>query len=85
MKILLTGHKGYIGAVAGPMLAAAGYEVAGVDADLYAGCDFGVCRQLFQECQKDIRDLRSKISRALTPLCIWPHFQMIPWAASMQD
>ena len=41
MKILLTGHKGYIGAVAGPMLLSAGHEVVGLDADLFAGCDFG--------------------------------------------
>ena len=41
MKILLTGHKGYIGAVAGPMLRDAGHEVLGLDADLFDGCDFG--------------------------------------------
>ena len=37
MRVLLTGHKGYIGAVAGPMLRAAGHEVVGFDTDLYAG------------------------------------------------
>ena len=41
MKILLTGHKGYIGAVAGPILRAAGHEVVGLDTDLFAGCEFG--------------------------------------------
>ena len=41
MKVLLTGHKGYIGAVAGPILRAAGHEVVGLDTDLFAGCDFG--------------------------------------------
>ena len=30
MRILLTGHKGYIGAVAGPMLRSAGHEVSGL-------------------------------------------------------
>lgn len=60
MKILLTGHKGYIGAVAGPMLAAAGHDVAGVDADLYAGCDFGVVPANIPESQKDIRDLSNR-------------------------
>ncbi len=39
MRILLTGHKGYIGAVAAPMLQAAGHDVVGIDSDLYAGCD----------------------------------------------
>jgi len=41
MRILLTGHKGYIGAVAGPMIRSAGHEVVGLDTDLFAGCEFG--------------------------------------------
>ena len=41
MKVLLTGHKGYIGAVAGPILRSAGHEVVGLDTDLFANCDFG--------------------------------------------
>ena len=41
MRILLTGHKGYIGAVAMPMFREAGHEVVGLDTDLFAGCDFG--------------------------------------------
>jgi nucleoside-diphosphate-sugar epimerase len=41
MRILLTGHKGYIGAVAGPLLRAAGHEVIGLDTDLFVGCEFG--------------------------------------------
>lgn len=35
MKILLTGADGYIGAVAGPHLMAAGHEVTGLDCGLY--------------------------------------------------
>jgi nucleoside-diphosphate-sugar epimerase len=57
MRILLTGHKGYIGAVAGPMLRAAGHEVVGLDADLFAGCDFGEEAPEFGEIRKDIRDV----------------------------
>ena len=41
MRILVTGHLGYIGAVLAPLLAAGGHDVAGFDADLYRGCDFG--------------------------------------------
>jgi len=40
MRILLTGHKGYISTVAGPILLSAGHAVAGIDTDLFAGCDF---------------------------------------------
>jgi nucleoside-diphosphate-sugar epimerase len=56
MKILLTGHKGYIGAVAGPILRAAGHEVVGLDTDLFAGCDFGTLAAI-PEIRKDLRDL----------------------------
>jgi len=57
MKVLLTGHKGYIGAVAVPMLHSAGYEVVGLDADLFAGCEFGKAGAEIAEIRKDIRDL----------------------------
>lgn len=57
MKILLTGHKGYIGAVAGPMLRSAGHEVVGLDSDFFAGCDFGKNAEAIPEMRKDLRDL----------------------------
>jgi nucleoside-diphosphate-sugar epimerase len=57
MRILLTGHKGYIGAVAGPMFRAAGHDVIGLDCDLFAGCDFGEEAAGFPQITKDIRDV----------------------------
>jgi nucleoside-diphosphate-sugar epimerase len=57
MRILLTGHKGYIGSVAAPMLRAAGHEVVGLDADLFAGCDFGAAPAEIREIRKDLRDV----------------------------
>jgi nucleoside-diphosphate-sugar epimerase len=39
MRILLTGHHGYIGSVTGPLLRAAGHEVTGLDTFFYEGCD----------------------------------------------
>jgi len=57
MRILLTGHKGYIGAVAGPLLGSAGHEVIGLDADFFAGCGFGEAPPESPEIHKDIRDL----------------------------
>ncbi len=56
MRVLLTGHKGYIGAVAGPLLHAAGHDVIGLDTDLYQGCDFGE-PEAIPEVRKDLRDL----------------------------
>jgi nucleoside-diphosphate-sugar epimerase len=57
MKVLLTGHKGYIGAVAGSMLRAAGHEVVGLDTDLFSGCDFGQAPPHIPEIRRDLRDL----------------------------
>src|SRR5580704_8841667 len=57
MKVLLTGHKGYIGAVAGQMLSSAGHEVVGLDTDLFAGCDFGQPAPEIREIRKDIREV----------------------------
>jgi nucleoside-diphosphate-sugar epimerase len=57
MRILLTGHKGYIGAVAAVVLKSAGHEVVGLDADLYAGCDFGRPSPEIPEFRKDLRDI----------------------------
>ena len=57
MKILLTGHRGYIGAVAVPLLSAAGHVVVGLDTNLFAGCDFGQPPPEIPQICKDIRDL----------------------------
>jgi len=59
MRVLLTGHKGYIGAVAGPLLQAAGHEVTGLDTDLFQGCDFGNPNPEIKEIRRDLRDLSS--------------------------
>jgi nucleoside-diphosphate-sugar epimerase len=41
VRILVAGDRGYIGAVMMPFLEAAGYEVDGLDAGWYEGCDLG--------------------------------------------
>jgi nucleoside-diphosphate-sugar epimerase len=57
MKVLLTGHKGYIGTVAAEMVRNAGHEVTGLDTNLFTGCDFGNAGATIPEIQKDIRQL----------------------------
>ncbi|HEY1483195.1 MAG TPA: SDR family oxidoreductase [Candidatus Acidoferrum sp.] len=57
MKVLLTGHKGYIGSIAAPMLRAAGHDVVGLDIDLFAGCEFGEPAAQIPELHTDLRDL----------------------------
>ncbi len=40
MKVLLTGHRGYIGSVLTPMLLERGHDVVGLDTDLFRSCTF---------------------------------------------
>ena len=60
MKVLITGHKGYIGAVAVPVLKAAGHEVVGLDTGLFAGCDFAATPLEIPEVARDLRDIEKK-------------------------
>ena len=41
MRVLLTGHQGYLGTVMSPVLAKAGHEVTGLDSGLFADCVLG--------------------------------------------
>ena len=58
MRVLVTGHLGYIGAVMVPMLIKAGHEVAGLDSDLYASCTFEAGGEITDvpHIRKDLRD-----------------------------
>jgi nucleoside-diphosphate-sugar epimerase len=38
MRILVTGHNGYIGGVMVPMLKGAGHDVVGLDTDFFEPC-----------------------------------------------
>ena len=62
MRVLITGHKGYIGSIMTPMLQARGYDVLGLDNDLFDGCVFGdpsICGSVpdISYIKKDIRDI----------------------------
>jgi nucleoside-diphosphate-sugar epimerase len=41
MRVLVTGHEGYIGCVLASVVQAAGHEVVGLDNGLFRECDFG--------------------------------------------
>lgn len=57
MRVLLTGWNGYIGAVLGPMLQAAGHDVVGFDADYFAGSVLGPGPALLPHRHADLRDV----------------------------
>jgi nucleoside-diphosphate-sugar epimerase len=57
VKVLVTGHKGYIGAVVVPMLLDAGHEVVGLDSDLFRRCDFASGMRPVPELCMDVRDV----------------------------
>ncbi len=57
MRVLLTGHHGYIGAVLAPMLVAAGHEVTGLDSDLFSTCTYGEWKDGIPSIRKDVRDV----------------------------
>lgn len=57
MRVLVTGHQGYIGTVLVPMLAAAGHEVVGLDTDLYARSTFGGDIPSVPTLKRDVRDV----------------------------
>ena len=59
MKILITGSRGYIGAVMAPMMVAAGHEVVGVDSDLYRRSTFGDWSDAVPRIAKDVRALEA--------------------------
>ncbi len=60
MRILVTGHLGYIGTVLTPMLLERGHEVVGLDSDLYRRCTFGELPSSMAgvlNIEKDVRDV----------------------------
>jgi nucleoside-diphosphate-sugar epimerase len=61
MRILVTGHNGYIGMVMVPMLIAEGHEIVGVDSNLFEQCIFdeAVCELPQVSIRKDVRDIQA--------------------------
>ncbi|MFE6887208.1 NAD-dependent epimerase/dehydratase family protein [Streptomyces sp. NPDC057694] len=60
MRVLLTGHQGYLGTVMAPVLAAAGHDVVGLDAGLFADCVLGPVPADPQGHRVDLRDVTAE-------------------------
>ena len=59
MRILVTGSHGYIGTILVSMLSKEGYDVVGLDSDLYERCTFGNSMPDIPLIRKDIRDVQA--------------------------
>ncbi|MCB2222528.1 MAG: NAD(P)-dependent oxidoreductase [Actinobacteria bacterium] len=57
MRILITGHLGYIGGVLVPTMLDGGHEVVGLDSGLFDGCDFLSQSAVVPTVAEDIRDV----------------------------
>jgi nucleoside-diphosphate-sugar epimerase len=57
MRVLVTGHDGYIGHVLVPLLLDAGHEVVGLDSSLFRGCSLGAPTPAIETISKDVRDV----------------------------
>lgn len=60
MKILLTGHLGYIGTVLTPRLLERAHEVVGLDSDLFADCTFAGSIADIPSIDSDVRQFVSE-------------------------
>lgn len=57
MRVLLTGHHGYIGSVMGPVLQSCGHEVVGLDTYFFEDCGIQNNGPIPRALRKDIRDV----------------------------
>ena len=58
MRIMVTGHLGYIGTVMTPMVLRAGHSVVGYDCDLFSRCTYSAGGEIsaVRSIRKDVRD-----------------------------
>jgi nucleoside-diphosphate-sugar epimerase len=57
MRVLITGHDGYIGSILAPMVRAAGHDVVGLDSFLFEGCTLGPETESVPAHRLDVRDI----------------------------
>ena len=61
MRVLVTGHLGYIGVEMTPVLTALGHDVVGLDTDFYSACDFLAAPDPVPTLGVDLRDRKSVV------------------------
>src|SRR6516162_2583435 len=58
MRVLVTGHTGFIGSLMVPFLRAEGHDIVGMDTDYYRDCGFVGSLAEVPSIQRDIRDAK---------------------------
>jgi nucleoside-diphosphate-sugar epimerase len=61
LRVLVTGHSGYIGSVLVAKLMQAGHEVVGLDSDLFTACLFGQNGHEVESLHTDVRDAETEV------------------------
>ncbi len=71
MRVLVTGHHGYLGSLFMPLLVAAGHEAVGVDADLFVDCTLGPApvESGWRSLRRDLRDLERADLEGIDAVC----------------
>jgi nucleoside-diphosphate-sugar epimerase len=67
MRVLVTGHEGYLGSVLVPRLAAAGHEVVGLDTGYFRECVLGPAPQPVPALRVDLRDVTADHVTSVRP------------------
>lgn len=57
MRVLVTGHQGYLGTVMVPVLQSAGHSVVGLDTGFFADCVLGPTPEGIEKLSVDLRDV----------------------------
>jgi len=69
MRVLVTGHRGYIGVELVPLLRAAGHDVIGLDNGYFDECDFGAPPDEVPSLGVDLRDVTPRECEGLDAVC----------------
>ncbi|MEO3923751.1 SDR family oxidoreductase [Micromonosporaceae bacterium B7E4] len=69
MRVLVTGHHGYLGGILTPMLGAAGHDVTGLDTDYYSDCLLGPAPAAVPSLAMDLRDVRPEHLAGFDAVC----------------
>src|SRR5690348_15299249 len=59
MRVLVTGHEGYLGTILCQVLTQAGHDVTGLDVGLFADCQLGSPPAVQSALRLDVRDVAS--------------------------